>query len=226
MIKKFDFLVALYVFGIMVTELMGVKTFPVINTDSLHLNASVAIFVLPLLFTITDVVTEVYGRARARSLVFSGIIMVFFVLLFAMLATNLPPSVRFEGREVAYDTVFGASARIAAASLVAFAVAELLDVAIFSRLRKALQGRALWLRNNLSNYVSMFVDSVIFITLAFYAFNLSFGNNVSFLFSLILPYWLLKCAFSTLQTPLVYLGVWWLKGKGEATSMRKAKQTA
>jgi queuosine precursor transporter len=226
MIKKFDFLVALYVFGIMVTELMGAKTFPVINTDNLHLNASVAIFVLPLLFTITDVVTEVYGRARARSLVFSGIIMVFFVLLFAMLATHLPPSVRFEGREAAYDTVFGASARIAAASLVAFAVAELLDVAIFSRLRRALHGKALWLRNNLSNYVSMFVDSVVFITLAFYAFNQPFGDNVSFLFSLILPYWLLKCVFSTLQTPLVYLGVWWLKGKNEATSMRKAKQAA
>ena len=212
MIRKFDFLVALYIFGVMVAELMGAKTFPLVSTDSIHLNASVAIFVLPLLFTVTDVVVEVYGRARAKSLVFSGISMVFLVFLFALLATHLPPSVRFASREPAYDAVFGSTVRIAAASLVAFAVSELLDVFIFSRMRKALHGRALWLRNNVSNFVSMGVDSVIFITLAFYGLGLSFGHNVSFLTSLIIPYWLIKCALSVVETPLVYLGVRWLKG--------------
>jgi queuosine precursor transporter len=213
MIRKFDFLIALYVFGIMVTELMGAKTFPLVNFSWLHLNASVAIFVLPLIFTITDVVVEVFGRKRARSLVFAGITMVFLVLLFAVLATHLPPSVRFSAREGAYDVIFGASVRIAAASLIAFAAAELLDVLIFSKLRAALHGKALWLRNNASNFVSMLVDSVIFITLAFYAPAHSFGSNVSFLLSLIIPYWLIKCTFSALQTPLVYLGVRWLRSE-------------
>lgn len=226
MIKKFDFIIALYVFGIMVTELMGAKTFPIIQQDWLHLNASVAIFVLPLIFTLTDVVVEVYGRARARSMVFSGISMVFLVMLFAALATHLPPSVRFSGNEAAFDTIFGASIRIAAASIVAFAVAELLDVAVFSKLRQALHHKALWLRNNLSNFISMLVDSALFITLAFYAFDRPFGNNVEFLLSLIIPYWLLKCALSVLQTPLVYLGVWWLKDDKEAgkTGKKTAKK--
>jgi len=224
MIRKFDLLVALYIFGVMVAELMGAKTFPLVHTSGVHLNASVAIFVLPLLFTATDVVVEVYGRARARSLVFSGIIMVFLVMLFALLATHLPPSPRFASRESAYDTIFGASVRIAAASLTAFAVSELLDVAIFSKLRQQMHSKALWLRNNVSNFVSMLVDSVVFITLAFYAFGHPFGSNVSFLLSLIIPYWLIKCAFSIFGTPLVYAGVRWLKGSKKAAG--EAPETA
>ncbi|HSX17336.1 MAG TPA: queuosine precursor transporter [Patescibacteria group bacterium] len=218
MIRKFDLLVALYIFGVMVTELMGAKTFPLLHVSWAHLNASVAIFVLPLLFTATDVVVEVYGRARARSLVFSGILMVFLVMLFALLATHLPASPRFASREAAYDTIFGASIRIAAASLTAFAVSELLDVAIFSKLRQKMHNKALWLRNNVSNFVSMGVDSVVFITLAFYAFGHPFGSNVSFLTSLIIPYWLIKCAFSVFETPLVYAGVRWLKGTKKSTA--------
>ncbi len=219
MIRKFDFLVALYVFGIMTAELMGAKTFPLIQQDWLHLNASVAIFVLPLLFTITDVVVEVHGRARARSLVFAGILMVALLMAFAALATSLPPSVRFAADEEAFDTVFGASMRIAAASIVAFGVAELLDVAIFSKLRHALHHKALWLRNNLSNFISMLVDSTVFLTLAFYALDKPLGDNVGFLVGMIVPYWLVKCAFSVLQTPLVYLGVRWLRG-GNSTEVK------
>ena len=60
----------------MVAELMGTKTFPLTNFSWLHLNVTVAIFVMPLLFTMTDIVVEVYGRNRARSMVFSGLIVV------------------------------------------------------------------------------------------------------------------------------------------------------
>jgi uncharacterized integral membrane protein (TIGR00697 family) len=211
-IEKFDLVVALYVFGVMVAELLGSKTFPLLQTDWLHLNASVAIFVMPLLFTLTDVVVEVHGRSRARSMVFSGLITVALLMLFSLLATHLPPSSRFAVSEPAYDAIFGASARIAAASLAAFAVSELLDVAVFSKLRARLGKRGLWLRNNVSNFVSQLADSAVFLTLAFYAFGDSLGQNASFLFGLLLPYWLIRCGLSLVETPLVYLGVWWLKG--------------
>ncbi len=213
MIRKFDFLVALYVFGVMVAELMGAKTFSLGQIGGLHLTSSVAVFVFPLLFTVTDVIVEVHGRKRARSVVFSGIFMVFLLMLFELLAVHIAPSARFASKEAAYDTIFGASLRIAMASLVAFALSELLDVLVFARLRRMLHGRALWLRNNASNFISQLADSVIFLTLAFYAFGLSFSSNISFLVGIILPYWLVKCAFSVLETPLVYLGVWWLKRK-------------
>lgn len=211
MIRRFDILFALYIFGVLVAQLMGAKTFPLLSTEWLHLNASVAIFLVPLLFTITDVVVEVHGRQRARSMVFAGVAVAALLVLFASLATHLPPSHRFAADEAAYDAVFASSARIAAASLIAFAAAELLDVAVFSKLRQKLQSRALWLRNNLSNFVGQLADTVIFMTLAFYSFSEGVGANMAFLGGLVLSYWLVKCAFSVLQTPLVYLGVRWLR---------------
>lgn len=210
-IQKFDLLVSIYIFCIAVSELMGAKTFPLINLFGYQLNASVAIFVLPLIFTINDVITEVYGKERTRSVIRSGLLIILFILLFSLLATNLPPSLRFQKTENAYDTIFGLSARIAAASLTAFALAEFMDVFIFAKIREKLGKKALWLRNNASNFVSQFLDTSVFMFLAFYAFDKGFGDNFSFLVSLILPYWLLKCFMSVIETPLVYLGVKWLK---------------
>lgn len=216
-VRKFDIIIALYIFGVMTAELMGAKTFPLFSIGGFHLNSSVAIFIMPLLFTLTDVVVEVHGRKRARSMVFSGLIVICLVILFSLLATHLPPSSRFASNEAAYDKVFKASTRIAAASLVAFAASELLDIFVFAKLRQLLHKRALWFRNNASNFVSQLADSTVFLFLAFYSFQHSAGSNISFLFGLILPYWLLRCGLSVLETPLVYLGVWWLR-KPEKTS--------
>jgi len=190
---------------------MGAKTFPLFAIGTFKLNASVAIFVLPLIFTINDVITEVYGKERTRSVIRSGLLIILFILLFSLFATNLPPSSRFAASEKAYDTIFGLSARIAAASLTAFALAEFMDVFIFAKIRKLLGKRALWFRNNASNFISQFIDTSVFMFLAFYAFDKSFNNNFIFLIGLILPYWFLKCSMSVIETPLVYLGVTWLK---------------
>lgn len=210
-IEKFDLLVSVYIFCIAVSELMGAKTFPLLKVLGYQLNASVAIFVLPLIFTINDVITEVFGKERTRSVIRSGLIVIGLILLVSLLFTYLPPSSRFQASEKAYDAIFGLSARIAAASLTAFAVAEFLDVLVFVRIREALGKSKLWLRNNLSNFSAQFVDTAVFITLAFYAFDRTFDSNLIFLVSLILPYWLLKCFMSIIETPFVYLGVRWLK---------------
>ena len=212
-IQKHDLLVGIYICCIAIAELMGSKTVPLFTIGSLHLTASVALLVIPLIFTINDVIVEVHGKERARSLVYTSLIVIAILLSMSLLATSLPPSARFAHDEAAYDSVFGKSARIAAASLAAFAFAELLDVWVFSKLRQKMGKRALWLRNNVSNFTSLFLDTIVFMTLAFYSFNKPFDANAAFLFGLILPYWLLKCAFSALGTPLVYWGVRWLKGE-------------
>lgn len=208
--KRFDLLVAVYIFCIAFSEFMGAKTFPLLSWP-IRLNASVAIFTIPLIFTINDIVTEVYGKERARSIVRSGLVVIALILAFSLLATHLPPSMRFAESEEAYDHVFGKSARIAFASLTAFTVAEFMDVYIFSKIRARLGKKRLWLRNNLSNFVSQGFDTILFMTLAFWSFSQGVGPNTSFLISLILPYWGLKCVLSIIETPLVYLGVKWLK---------------
>ncbi|OGK18738.1 hypothetical protein A3D80_02430 [Candidatus Roizmanbacteria bacterium RIFCSPHIGHO2_02_FULL_40_13b] len=208
---KMDLLVALYIFLLCAAELMGGKTFPIISSGAIKLNASVAIFLIPFIFSINDVITEVYGPERARNVIRSGLLVISLIIGFGMLATSLPPSMRFQLTESAYDTIFQQSIRISLASLIAFALSDFLDVYLFSKIRKALGKQNLWLRNNVSNIVSQLIDTVVFMMLAFYALNNPLGQNVAFLSSLILPYWLLKCFMSVIETPFVYLGVSWLK---------------
>lgn len=210
-IKKFDLMVALYIFGIMVVELMGAKTFPVATIGHFHLTASVAIFVMPLLFTSIDVIVEVFGRQRARSVVRVGLLIVMLQVLTAVLFTHLPASPEFSSSSSAYNAIFGTSIRFGLASVLAFAASELLDVTIFGRLRQRMHGHSLWLRNNVANFISQFVDSAVWTTLAFYAFNQSFGNNFSFIAGIVVPYYLVRCTMSVFETPLVYLGVRWFK---------------
>lgn len=212
-VKKLDLLISIYIVCIAISELMGGKTFRVVDLGFMKLNSSVAIFLLPLVFSINDVITEVYGKERTQSIIRSGLLSIFLILLFSLLATNLPPSMRFQSSEKAYDSIFGLSARIAASSLTAFALAEFLDVFIFVRVRELLGKKALWLRNNVSNFASQLVDTTVFMFLAFYAFNKPFSDNLSFLLSLIVPYYLLKCLMSIIETPLVYAGVKWLKNE-------------
>jgi len=211
--QKMDLLVAVYIFCVAASELMGIKTFQLFNFSWLHLNASVGIFLVPVIYSINDVITEVFGRERARSLIRSALVVVAFCFLFAALATALPASHRFTPMESAYDTIFHSTLRIAGASLIAFALAEFTDVFVFVKVREKLGKQGLWLRNNASNFVAQLLDTTIFITSAFWALDKPLGDNVSFLIGLIIPYWLLKCAMSVIETPFVYAGVKWLKDK-------------
>lgn len=210
-IRKFDLLVALYIFFITASELMGSKVVPFFQIGGMKFNASVAIFTFPFIFTINDIVTEVFGKERTRSLIRSALVVVFLIFVFSAIAISLPSAPRTLQQEPAYDVIFGKSMRFAAASLVAFALAEFLDLFIFSKIRERLGKKNLWLRNNVSNFSAQFIDTVIFMTLAFYALETSLQSNVSFLWSIILPYWLVKCLMSVIETPFVYLGVAWFK---------------
>lgn len=216
-IQKLDLLVSIFIFCTVVAELMGAKTFPLATIGSFKLNASVAIFVIPIIFAINDIITEVFGKERARSVIRSSLVVIILLSLFSLLATHLPSSARFAPIEGAYDTIFLISIRMSIASLIAFGTAELMDVIVFSKIREKLGKRNLWLRTNASNFIAQFMDTSIFIFIAFYAFNKPFGENFGFLFGLILPYWLLKCSMSIIETPFVYLGVGWLR-KSEVSS--------
>lgn len=199
--EKLDLLLALYIGAIIASELMGAKTF-----SFLFINASVAIFTLPLTFSINDIVIEVAGKKRAVNFMKSAFAVLVFLALFNLLAISLPSSSRFLPFEAAYDTIFAKSLRMTLASLVAFFLAERLDIWVFAKVRERLPQDKLWLKSNLSNFISQFFDTSIFMFLAF--FN---GQNAAFVWSLILPYWVLKMLFSVIETPFTYMGVNWLK---------------
>jgi hypothetical protein len=121
------------------------------------------------------------------------------------------PSAPFWPHQEAYRTVLGSTSRIILASLTAYLVSQYHDVWDFHFWRKLTSGRHLWLRNCASTVVSQLLDTVIFITLAF-------AGDLPVL-PLILGQWIVKVAVALLDTPFVYLAVFWLRRReAEAAS--------
>ncbi len=209
---KVEFLIMLYATCIVVSELMGSKVIPLVNVFGMQFNASVAIFTLPIIFSINDIIIEVCGFEKSKNMVRSGLIMIALIMIFSFVAISLPPAKRFVAQNSAYVSVFSQSMRISLASLCAFALSDVADILIFHKLRKRLGTKRLWFRNNVSNIISQGIDTSVFMILAFYSLSTGLSQNMTFLASIILPYWLIKCCMSIIETPFVYLGVRWLKG--------------
>lgn len=208
---KADLLISLYIFCIVVAELMGAKTFPIINFFGFKLTGAIGMFLIPWIFSINDIFTEVYGFKRAKSLAKISVFIVFLLILFSTLAIALPPSARFLPMESSYRQIFSQSIRISIASLIAIAISNFLDINVFFKLKKMMGKQGLWFRNNFSNTLAVFFDTLIFMTIAFYSTKTSLSANINFLWGIILPYWFLKTIMSVISTPFVYLGISWLK---------------
>jgi uncharacterized integral membrane protein (TIGR00697 family) len=224
-IKPIEVLISIYIFGIIVVNLMGAKVMPLGEIGSLKFNISVAIFLMPLLYTIIDCISEVYGRNKARSIVFMGLLCIVLLLGFMFLAIALPHAERFESSNDSYELIFGTSLRLALASVVAFFVSEITDVFVYSKLRAATKGKMLWLRNNASNVVGELIDSLVFMAVAFLGTPIM-GYDIGVLFGMTIPYWLAKCVMSFVSTPLVYLGVKYLKTDAKPQEGPKGAENA
>ncbi|MBI1961534.1 MAG: queuosine precursor transporter [Parcubacteria group bacterium] len=201
--QKFSILFALFVGALISANLLGVKIITILGVST-----SVGIFAYPLTFLINDAITEVYGKERSRHMVNAAIVAQAMVFVVLALSLVLPPAGRFTNNE-AYTTIFSNSLRIIAASLTAFFLSQRTDIFSFTWLKGKTHGRFLWLRANLSTILSQLADTTLFMFIAFYQVTPKF--DVAFLFSLIIPYWILKIAYSLLSTPIVYALVAWLK---------------
>jgi uncharacterized integral membrane protein (TIGR00697 family) len=164
-----------------------------------------AIVIFPITYIIGDVLTEVYGYAKARRVIWLGFAAnLFAVATFALV--GVLPAAGFWGAQEAYDTILGATPRILAASLAAYLVGEFANAYVLARLKVATEGRFLWLRTISSTVVGQSLDSAIFIVIAF-AGIIPFGA----LILTIVVQAAAKTAYEALATPLTYLVVGWLK---------------
>lgn len=188
---------------------------PFINYNFFNtIHVSVGILTVPIMFLITDIVAEVMGKKIAQKFVTISIVVMIFVLIITYISVFLPadPSRAYFSQE-AYKNIFGVSIRMMIASIIAFILAQYHDIWAFHFWKEKTKGKYLWLRNNASTIVSQFIDSAVFMFIAFYGLSERF--TVSFIFSLIIPYWILKILFALLDTPFAYLGVRWLKKTNE-----------
>lgn len=153
-------------------------------------------------FVVTDVISELWGQEKANSVVFGGFIALVFSLLLVRLAVVWPPA-PFWAHDPAFRTVLDSTSRIIVASFSAYLLSQYHDVWAFHLLRQLSGGKHLWLRNNLSTAVSQLIDTVVFITIAFY--------GVMPIAPLILGQWVIKLIIAILDTPVIYAAIWLLK---------------
>lgn len=205
LMKRLLILDGLFVTALVLGNILGSKV-----TSIFGITVSVGIFAYPLTFLITDIVAEVLGKKVSRWFLFSGMAALVFALVLTLIGIGMPPASFYEHND-AYRTVFSNSVRIIIASFIAFGFSQTHDIWAFHIVKKSTQGKFLWLRNNLSTIVSQLIDTVLFTFIAFYMVTPEF--TVARIISMIIPYWFLKVCVALLDTPLVYLGVKWLKSE-------------
>ncbi len=204
--RKLLIALAVYLTSLFAANTLGLKLMPFLFGSHL----SVAVFSFPVVFLMTDVIGEVYGKRIAKLFVFAGFVSVLLWTAYVFLSLALPWSADADWVRESYNTVFGMSGRIAIASLVAFVIAEYQDVFSFFFFRNKFGEANFWLRSNLSNLWSQFLDTTIFMVIAFAGIY-----SWATLASIIVTWWLFKVGMGVLYTPLSYLGLRLLKDRNE-----------
>ncbi|ROQ89912.1 queuosine precursor transporter [Desulfosoma caldarium] len=195
--KAFLILNSLFVGSLVIASVLASK---IITVFGLVVPAGVLAYCVT--FVVTDVIGELWGREKAKTVVLGGFVALVFSLLLVRLAL-MWPSAPFWPHEPAFRTVLDSTSRIIVASFGAYLLSQYHDVWVFHLLRRLSGGKHLWLRNNASTAVSQLIDTVVFITIAFY--------GVMPIAPLILGQWIIKLGIAFLDTPVIYAVVWVLK---------------
>jgi uncharacterized integral membrane protein (TIGR00697 family) len=203
--RWFHVVTALFVTSLIISNIIAVK---LISIGGLVLPAAVILF--PVAYIIGDVLTEVYGFAKARQVIWTG----FFCNLIAVIAIwiagrlNSPPFWTIgvfespQAAQQAYEAILGFAPRLLLASFLAYLVGEFLNSIVLAKLKVRTKGRYLWVRTIASTIVGQGADSVVFISIAFWGVFPAFALGQA-----ILSQWLFKVGFETLATPLTYWAV-------------------
>ncbi|WP_081211743.1 queuosine precursor transporter [Salegentibacter sediminis] len=200
-------LAGLFISSLVVSNLIFQKFFSWDFFGLYTFEISVGILPYPLTFLITDIISEVYGKKRANQVVTTGIFASFFSLLLIYVADAVPATEWSPIGDALFTRVFGATAIAVLASMIAYLLAQYIDISIFHFWKRLTKGRHLWLRNNFSTFLSQFVDtfSVLFLLS-------SFGKIEWELFgALLLSGFLFKVIVALLDTPLLYASVYLLR---------------
>ncbi|MEC7798499.1 MAG: queuosine precursor transporter [Candidatus Neomarinimicrobiota bacterium] len=178
------------------------------------LTVPAGVLAYPFTFLATDLICELYGKKRAQSLVWVGFTMNFFMLGLMMLGHYLKDASGISGATSTFENVYEFMIGNVIASMIAYLIAQSVDVRLFHFWKSLTKGKHLWLRNNLSTVVSQLVDTTAIMTVLYYANNLgSTIQSISDLVGLIFASYIFKVLVALFDTPLFYLGVWALKDK-------------
>ena len=206
----FDFVMVAFVVVLLLSNVIGAEKRSFVDLPGIGpwpFGAGILFF--PISYLIDDVLTEVYGYARARRAIWAGFVALAFMALMEWTVVHLPVASGWSGQG-AYERVFGSGWRIIVASMAAFFVGDFIESAAMAKLKIWSQGRHLWMRFWGSTIVGEGADSLIFYPLAFYGMA---DWPASILAEVMLSQFILKVSWEVFLTPLTYVVVGWLKRK-------------
>jgi uncharacterized integral membrane protein (TIGR00697 family) len=207
-LRFYDFVMAAFVAILLLSNVLGAGKVAQIWLPGIgYWPFGAGILFFPVSYVIGDVLTEVYGYARARRVIWAGFGATVFMALMAWVVVALPPAPDWTNQQ-AYEAVFGQVPRIVFASMCAFWAGEFVNSYVLARLKLATQGRHLWLRTIGSTVAGQGVDSLIFYPLAFLG---AAGWTPELVVTVLFTQWALKVSWEALLTPVTYAVVGWLK---------------
>jgi queuosine precursor transporter len=201
--RYFDYVMAAFVAILLLSNLIGASKLATVG--GFTFGAGILFF--PLSYVIGDVLTEVYGYANARRCVWMGFGALLFMALMSYVVVAMPPAAGWEGQS-AYESVFGSTWRIVAASILAFWAGEFVNSFVLARMKILTAGKHLWSRTIGSTFFGQAVDSLIFYPVAF----LGIWSTEQVL-AVMVTNWLLKVLWEALLTPVTYGVVGWFKAR-------------
>lgn len=207
--RWFPFVTAIFVTTLIISNIIAVK---LVSIGGFFLPAAVILF--PVAYIFGDILTEVYGYARARQVIWTGFICNLLAVIAIWIGGQLPAAPFWsvgvfnspESAQQAYQAILGFTPRLLLASFIAYLIGEFLNSFVLAKLKVRTEGRFLWLRTISSTIVGEGADSAVFITIAFVGIIPGSG-----LVNAILSQWTFKVVYETLATPLTYLVVNTLK---------------
>ncbi len=206
--RYYDFIMVAFVAILILSNIVGAAKRSTIDLPMIgpwSFGAGVLFF--PVSYIIGDVLTEVYGYARARRVIWAGFAALIFSAFMQFVVVKLPPADGWPD-QAAYEAVFGNGWRIVLASMTAFCVGEFANSIVLAKMKVLTQGNALWARTIGSTVVGQGLDSLIFYPLAFYGLA---GWPVEQLGQVIVSQWFIKTAWEAILTPATYVVVGFLK---------------
>ncbi len=199
--KYYDLIMAAFVAVLLCSNLIGVTK--AVTIAGFTFGAGNLFF--PLSYLFGDVLTEVYGYARSRRVVWAGFGALAYASFMSTVVVRLPPSPDWHGQEH-LEAMFGSTWRIALASLIGYACGEFANSVTLAKLKVKTQGKYLWLRTIGSTIVGEAVDTLVFYPLAFYG-----AWETALLFRVMAGNYTIKVLWEIFATPITYRVVEFLK---------------
>ena len=205
--KFYDLILGAYVTVLLCANLIGpakVSTVHVPGIGAVTFVAGVLFF--PISYFFGDILTEVYGYAHDRRVVWAGFAALIFAAAMSAVIVHLPPADFWRDKQTAVETIFGNTPRIIAASIVAFWCGSFVNSYVLAKMKLWTKGRYLWTRTIGSTACGELVDSGLFYSIAFA--GLWTGDQ---LMTVMITQYVLKTSWEIISTPITYQIVGFLK---------------